>query len=78
MFSDHVEYTPVSDTDGQRHPLSIQLTEIQEAALNRLPVGELGAFHLTLRDKQNFNFATQDDRRSMVATIQQAIAESRR
>lgn len=69
VLPDRLEYLPVSDTDGQRHPLTAQNNQIKLVAKNRLSIGELAAFHVTLVDGQNFNFGTTDDPQVIVSTI---------
>lgn len=75
VFADHIEYAPVSDTDGQRHPLTVRGAEIAEVALNRLRIGEFDAFHITLTNKQNLNFTTTDDRRALLAAVQKSTGK---
>jgi hypothetical protein len=70
VFGDHLEYSPVGDTDGERHPLSIAASDIKEAALNRLRIGEFDAFHVELTDKRNFNFVSTEDRGAIIAAVQ--------
>jgi len=65
---------PVGSTDGQEHPVSVELSEVADIGANRLSIGGMEAFHVKLRDGRNFNFATTGGRSRIVATIRHLIA----
>jgi hypothetical protein len=73
VVGNHLQYRVMGTADGRRDDFDVQLSQVQEASANRMPIRNQPAFHLTIAG-QHLNFVPQGTTTGVaVAAIQFAM-----
>jgi hypothetical protein len=73
VMGNHLQYRVIGSSDGRRDDFDVQLSQVQEVRVNRIPIRNLQAFHVTVNG-QNFNFIPQGTSSAQaVVAIQQMV-----
>jgi serine/threonine protein kinase len=73
----HLQYRVAGTTDGRRDDFDVPLTQVQEAAANKVPIRQQPAFHVTIGG-QHYNFIPQGIIPAQAAAaIQREIVQGR-